>query len=41
MLWVDGGFPKNLEVGGDYDSFVILGCRGLGRGGKVLGFFHF
>ena len=35
---MDGGIPKNLEVGGIYDFFVILGCRGLG---KVLGFFHF
>ena len=30
---MDGGVPKNLEVGGGYDFFVILGCRGWGRGG--------
>ena len=30
-LCVDGGIPKNREVGGIYDFFVILGCRGWGR----------
>ena len=28
---MDGGIPKNREVGGIYDFFVILGRRGWGR----------
>ena len=35
---MDGGIPKNLEVGGIYDFFVILGCRGAG---KFWDFFNF
>ena len=27
---MDGGVPKKLEVGGGYDFFVILWCRGGG-----------
>ena len=33
---MDGGVPKNREVGGGYDFFV-----GLGGGGGGLGFFFF
>ena len=32
---MDGGVPKNLEVGGGYDFFVGLG------GGRFWGFFIF
>ena len=34
---MEGGVPKNLEVGGGYDFFVILWCRG----GGGFGFFSF
>ena len=30
---MDGGVPKNLEVGGGYDFFVILCCTEGGWGG--------
>ena len=35
---MDGGIPKNLEVGGGYDFRVILGYRQRGR---FWGFFVF
>ena len=28
---MDGGIPKNLEVGGGYEFFVFLGYRQRGR----------
>ena len=36
---MDAGVPKNLEVGGGYDFFVIFTCRGWG--GSFWGFFIF
>ena len=37
---MDAGVPKNLEVGGGYDFFVILACRRWG-GGSFWGFVIF
>ena len=36
---MDGGIPKNLEVGGIYEFFVILG--GVGGWGRFWDFFTF
>ena len=36
---MDGGVPKNLQVGGGYDFCVILWGRGGGRFGDL--FFYF
>ena len=38
---MDGGVPKNLELGGGYDFFVILGYRGLVGRGRLWGIFIF
>ena len=37
---MDAGVPKNLEVGGGYDFFVIFTSRGWG-GGSFWDFFIF